>query len=110
MRVADGPAWSIDARGARVDLRLTPKSSRDEIVGLETLSNGRQVFKARVRAAPEDGKANEALRRVLAGALGAAPSSVTLASGATSRIKSLTVAGDPDALQAKLAALAAKQA
>ena len=43
-------------------VRLTPKSSRDEIVRHRGFG-GEAVLKARVRALPEDGRANEALER-----------------------------------------------
>ena len=42
-------------------VRLTPKSSRDEIVGVEAFG-GEAVLKARVRALPEDGRANAGAR------------------------------------------------
>jgi len=103
-----GSAWSVAPGGARLHVRLTPKSSRDAIEGVEALSDGRLVFKARVRAAPENGKANEALRRALADAMAVPISSVRLAQGASSRIKSVAVDGDPAVLSARLAALAAQ--
>ena len=40
-------------------VRLTPKSARDEIVGIEV--SAAKVLKARVRALPEAGRANAAL-------------------------------------------------
>ena len=46
-------AWSIGPAGATVTLRVTPRSSRDGIDGLETRADGVTTLKARVRAAPE---------------------------------------------------------
>ena len=46
--------------GVMVPVRLTPKSARDEIAGIENFG-GETVLKARVRALPEQGRANEAL-------------------------------------------------
>ena len=100
--VANVAVWVIDPRGARLFVRLTPRSSRDAIDGIEALSDGRKVFKARVRAVPEDGKANEALRRLVARALNAPVSSVRVTGGATSRLKTLLIEGDPDDLARKL--------
>ncbi|MGL4442464.1 MAG: DUF167 family protein, partial [Alsobacter sp.] len=68
-----------------------------------TLSDGRRVLKARVRAVPEAGKANAALARLVAAACGVAATQVSLASGATARVKSLHIEGDAAALAAALA-------
>ncbi|TMJ01892.1 MAG: DUF167 domain-containing protein [Alphaproteobacteria bacterium] len=95
-------AWSAAADGVVVAVRLTPKGGRDAIDGIETLADGRAVLKARVRAAPHEGAANEALCRLLAKALGVPPSQVDIVSGATSRIKRVTIGGDGAALGAAL--------
>jgi uncharacterized protein len=99
--------WVVREGGVVVTVRLTPKSSRDEIAGVEHLSDGRAVLKARVRAVPEAGGANEALIRLLAKSLSLAPSGLRLEFGQTSRVKTIHIAGDPAALAAKLAKLTA---
>jgi uncharacterized protein len=99
--------WAVREGGVVVTVRLTPKSSRDEIAGVERLSDGRAVLKARVRAVPEAGAANEALIRLLAKFLSMAPSGLRLESGQTSRVKTIHMAGDSVALAAKLAKLTA---
>lgn len=83
-------------------VRLTPKGGRDAIDGIETLADGRAVLKARVRAAPSEGEANEALCRLIAKAAGVPPRDVALTAGATARIKRLTISGDGPALLAAL--------
>ncbi|HMO29366.1 DUF167 family protein [Enterovirga sp.] len=93
------------AGGVTVAVRATPRGGRDEVQGLERLSDGRAVLRIRVKAAAADGAANEALRRCLAAALDCPPSAVSLVSGATSRLKTLGVAGDPEALARRLDAL-----
>jgi hypothetical protein len=100
-------AWSAAPDGVTIVVRLTPKGGRDSIDGIERMSDGRTVLKVRVRAAPFEGAANDALVTVLAKALGVPPRSVEIAAGATSRIKRVHVAGDPPALAAKLEKLAA---
>ena len=70
-------------------IRLTPKGARDEIGGLATLADGRCLLKARVRAAPENGEANEALLRLLAKTLRIPLSEIRLQSGASGRMKTL---------------------
>lgn len=87
-------------------MRLTPKGGRDAVDGVETLADGRVLLKVRVRAAPSDGEANDALIRLVARSLGVAPSRVSLLSGATARIKRLTIAGDDGALVAALEKIA----
>ncbi len=86
--------------GLLITVRATPKGGRDAIDGVEHLADGNPVLKARVRAAPEDGGANAALIRVIAKAAGIAPSAVSIVRGATSRIKTLQLTGDPRALAA----------
>jgi uncharacterized protein (TIGR00251 family) len=93
MRVADGIALNV---------RLTPRSARDAIEGIECRADGRTVLKVRVRAAPVEGEANEALRRLVAKALGIAPRQVELAAGAAARFKRLRIVGDAPTLDAML--------
>jgi len=93
MRVADGIV---------LDVRLTPRSARDAIEGVERRADGRTVLKVRVRAAPVEGEANEALRRLIAKALGIAPRQVEFARGSAARLKRLRIVGDPQMLEAIL--------
>ena len=73
---------------ARITVRLTPRGGRDAIDGWDG-----DVLRVRVAAAPVDGKANDALLRLLAKALGVAPSRVTLVSGTQARLKTVDVDG-----------------
>lgn len=79
--------------GVMLKVRLTPKSGRDEIVGVEAFGE-EAVLKARVRALPEEGKANQALERLIAHWLRVPPSSVSVAQGGKSRLKQVLVNGD----------------
>ncbi|HZP76853.1 MAG TPA: DUF167 family protein [Pseudolabrys sp.] len=105
--MADSKAWTAASGGITLNVRLTPKGGRDAIDGVEQLADGRAVLKVRVRAAPREGEANDALIALIAKALGVPRRDVTLAAGATGRIKRLTVAGDTAALAALLEKLAA---
>ena len=91
--------------GIAVFVRLTPGSSRDALEGSDIAADGRTYLKARVRAVPEDGKANRALEKLLAKKLGVAARDVSVTAGATSRLKTLQVSGDPTELAEKLRAL-----
>jgi uncharacterized protein YggU (UPF0235/DUF167 family) len=83
-------------------VRLTPKGGRDKIEGVELLADGRAVLKARVRALPAGGEANDALCRLLAKALGVPHSAVTIIAGATARIKRVAIEGDAENIVAAL--------
>lgn len=74
----------IDGEG-RLALRVTPGARAE---GLD-LSDGR--LQAKVRAKPEDGKANAAVIALLSAALAIAPSRITLLRGATSREKQFRI-------------------
>jgi uncharacterized protein (TIGR00251 family) len=102
--VPDALPWRAGAEGLLLSVRLTPKGGRDGIDGIELLGDGRPVLKARVRAVPEDGKANDSLIRLIAKAAGVAPSAVSVSSGHTARVKTLAIAGEAAVLAAKLAA------
>ncbi len=94
--------WTLTGDGVTVSLRLTPKGGRDAIDGIATLADGQPVLKVRVTAAPSEGEANAALVRLIAKALRVPPRTVTLAAGASSRIKRLAISGDGPTLMAML--------
>jgi hypothetical protein len=94
--------WSAAAGGIALSVRLTPKGGRDAIDGIEILADGRPVLKARVRAAPSEGEANDALCRLIAKAAGVPQRDVALVAGATARIKRLAITGDGPTLIAAL--------
>ena len=85
----------------RFCLRLTPKGGRDAIDGWSG-GGGDACLRARVRAAPEDGKANAALIALLARELGIAKSAVAIVGGKKARLKTILLAGDTTALAARL--------
>jgi uncharacterized protein len=72
----------------RLRLRVSPGARSDAIVGRH--GDG---WKVRVTAPPEDGKANEAVRRLLAERLGSPSRSVNLVSGPASREKIVELTG-----------------
>jgi uncharacterized protein (TIGR00251 family) len=94
--------WTVVANGIAIAVRLTPKAGRDAVEGVEQLADGRSVLKVKVRAAPTEGEANNALIRLLAVSLDVAPRDVVLVAGATARIKRLMITGDGLRLAAAL--------
>lgn len=97
--------WRRGPGGVELFVRLTPKSSRDAVEGVETAADGRSHLKARVRAVPEDGKANKALVRLLSDALGVPARAVAVVAGETARLKTVRIAGDGAALEERLSRL-----
>ncbi len=98
--VATSPAQAA-RDGVTLRVRVTPKSSRDEVLA-PTWQGGELALKVRVRAVPEDGKANKAVTRLIAKWLGVAGSTVVLKSGARSRTKLLEIHGHSNELTATI--------
>lgn len=100
--MSGGCPWIVERGALVLAVRLTPKGGRDEIEGIETLADGRCVIKARVRAAPSEGEANAALKRLFSKALKAPLSRISIVSGASARIKRLRIEGEGTALAAAM--------
>jgi uncharacterized protein (TIGR00251 family) len=77
-----------NAAGARIRIRVRPGASKTEIVGVE---NGFLVV--RLAAPPVEGKANDALCRLLAKYLGVPRSGVEVVRGRKSREKTVQIGG-----------------
>ncbi len=73
----------------RLPVKVVPRAPHDEIVGV--MADG--TLKVHVTAAPVDGAANRAVRRVLARALARKPHNVEIVRGETARRKLLRVNG-----------------
>jgi uncharacterized protein YggU (UPF0235/DUF167 family) len=96
--------WRRLPDGVAVAVKVQPKSRRPGLHGVVASADGERL-RIGVSEAAEAGRANRAACAALARALDLAPSAVQLATGATSREKTLHVAGDPALLDAKLATL-----
>lgn len=94
--------WRAIDGGVLIVARVTPRGGRDSIDGVDIMSDGREVLKIRVRAAPENSEANDAVVKLLAATLGLRRSDVEVAAGATARVKQIVLRGDADALMAAL--------
>jgi uncharacterized protein (TIGR00251 family) len=83
---------------ARLRLHVVPGATRAGVVG--RYGDG---WKVRVTAAPERGKANDAVVRLVAATLGLPRAAVTIVSGHGTRDKTLEVSGaDCDSVEAAL--------
>lgn len=77
---------------ARLALKVSPKASRDALTGWRG-----DTLKVSVTAAPERGKANVAVIRLMAGATGLPRSAISLLHGEASPDKTLLFDGIDDA-------------
>jgi uncharacterized protein YggU (UPF0235/DUF167 family) len=91
----------VTSSGVTVAVKAQPKSRRPGLQGLAPDIEGMRL-RVGVTDAAEDGRANKAVCALLAASLGVAVSQVSVLHGATSRQKSVHVAGDPAVLSAKL--------
>jgi uncharacterized protein (TIGR00251 family) len=76
------------ADGAQIEVRLQPRGSKDELIGMRD-----GVLRAKVTAPPVDGRANKALCKLIAKRVGVAPSRVSVVRGEKSREKVVRVEG-----------------
>ena len=77
---------------ARLRVRVTPRASRNAVGTLD--ADG--VLHVRVTTPAAENRANEAVIRLLAEALGVRRSTVRITSGATARIKTIEIDGLDD--------------
>jgi uncharacterized protein len=73
-------------QGVRLTVQITPNAKKNEVIGVLG-----DVLKIKLQAPPIEGKANEALIRYLADALGIAKSAVRITQGHTSRRKLIDI-------------------
>lgn len=96
--------WIVPVEGGlRLTLRVQPGARRNALGGLAPLAGGGAALRAQVTAAPEGGKANAALIALLAKTWRLPKGAFEVLSGRGERTKTLLIAGDPAALEARLA-------
>ncbi len=89
----------------RIWLRVIPKSAHAGVDGIVSDARG-AALKVRVTSAPERGRANAALLKLLAREWGRAASRLAVVAGAGARRKTVLAAGDAEALLRSLRAWA----
>ena len=95
------------ADGVVLAVKVTPKSARAAVIGCAVDAAGAAWLAVTVTAAPEGGRANDAVLALLAKQLAMPRSRCRVIAGATSRWKRVLVAGDPVEIGGRLAALLA---
>lgn len=85
-------------------VRLTPKAKAAGIGPVVAGADGKGVLKVAVTEAPEKGKANQALVRLLAKSWRLPRGAITVVKGATERNKTLLIEGDAAEIAKRLAA------
>lgn len=79
----------------RLKVRVSPSARHNGFDGWIGDADGHPRLKIAVTAAPEKGKANRAVVKLVAKALGVASGSVEVVQGETARLKTLQISGDP---------------
>ena len=96
------PPWSRAPDGLRLRVRLQPGARTERVMGLIAEADGASALKIAVTAPAEKGRANDALRRLLARLLRLPPTTLSVAIGTTDRRKLVAIAGDPDQLLSRV--------
>ncbi len=97
--------YTTASDGVFLALRVTPKASHNEVNGIAVDGQGRAALKVRVTVAPEGGKANEAVIKLLAKAVGVAKTAIVVVGGESAREKRVHIQGNSQELIEKLAKL-----
>ena len=79
--------------GIKFDIRVIPKSSRNE---LSLMEDG--TIKVKINAPPVDGKANAACIKLFSGILNVSKSKIQIVTGLKSKTKQVEVTGNSDVL------------
>ena len=101
--------FQATAAGVRLRVKVAPKAKRSAVGGWldeppDGPFGGGKALKVAVTAAPEGGKANEAVIALLAKEWGVAKSAISVVAGATDRRKILEIRGQPAELMRRLQA------
>ncbi|MBN2124797.1 MAG: DUF167 domain-containing protein [Deltaproteobacteria bacterium] len=88
MRAHSGSDVHSESACARIQVKLSPRSSRNEVAGREG-----DTYRIRVTSPPVEGLANQALIDLLSKRLKIGKSAIRILSGKTSRLKRILISG-----------------
>jgi uncharacterized protein (TIGR00251 family) len=74
---------------AIIQVKVLPRSSKDQIVGQDQQG----IFKLKLKAPPVQGRANKALKEFLSKRLGVAKTNIEIISGERLRLKTVQISG-----------------
>ncbi len=94
--------YELMDEGLQIFVRATPAAAKNEMSGIWNGANGEQRLAVKVTAAPDKGKANDAIVKLLAKCFGLPKSSLSIMSGEASRLKTIAIAGNRDELAARV--------
>ncbi|MDO5449164.1 MAG: DUF167 family protein [Clostridia bacterium] len=77
-----------------INVHVTPKSGRDVLCGVEADVKGNPLLKVKVTAAPDGGKANIAVCKLISNSIKVGKSFVTVKRGHKSRYKQIQIECD----------------
>lgn len=97
--------YTLTDDGAALLVRASPGARTNSIAGLWHGPDGDARLIVKVTAPPDKGKANAAILKLLANALGLPKSALLVASGETTRLKVIAISAEPAELAASLDAL-----
>lgn len=101
-RVLTATPFTALSDGVSVNLRVTPRASVSRIHSVGETIPGTIALKISVTAVPEDGKANDAVIKLLANAWHLAKSDISVVKGPTDRNKVIHLRGDAATLLPRL--------
>ncbi len=93
----------LKSEGFQLSVHVTPKGSKSELLPFKS---GDTTLRLKVNVAPEDGKANAAVIRLLAETLGIAKSRIQIMRGEKSRDKQIAIQSRQSEIQGLLTQLA----
>jgi uncharacterized protein len=89
--------------GVRLFIRVLPGAGRNAIAGTAEDADGQNFLKVMVTAAPENGKANAAVIKLLSKTWKLPKSAIRVVSGSANRRKTLEITGDSQLIAAAIA-------
>lgn len=95
--------YQEEKNGFRINLKVTPNSSKNEVCGIIIGADEQQFLKLKVAAIADNGKANKELIKFLADEWGVSKADIEIISGKTARNKKILLHSNqlPSALLAQ---------